>query len=255
MVTSLSTYEDTTEALRFRQVPIDKPYEAHDILLRFTGIDAIKAAGAGSKIPSTIGQGNGGVLGKISPDGDTLDSVKSELEKQAAAVDKAASDAVDKAGEEGQPIDKERELLYGPRRSVVLFLTVISLSLAIYGLLRWRARIRHRRQGWAPKHLENKHHFVPRSESGYRLGKLGSPPPSSTYYGRRARQMSAENSPKSPQRTPLSRDRDAAAESQHPPRRTRRDSMEETARTLFAIEDEEEEDERSGKSMPPEPRH
>lgn len=206
----------------------------------------MNAAGAGSKIPSTIGQGNGGVLGKISPDGDTLDSVKSELEKEAAKIDKALSDAVDKAGEEGQPVDKERELLYGPRRSAVLFLIVLTVSLAIYGLLRWRARLRHRRKGWTPSSkysnsTENKHHSLGRSESAYRLGRLQtsgigtSPPPGSnpTYYGRRARQWSAENSPRSPLRTPLVRDAPL------PPKRPRKDSIEETARTLFAIEDEE----------------
>lgn len=230
------------------QVPIDKPYEAHDILLRFAGIDVIRAAGAGSKIPSTIGNGNGNVLGKISPEGETLDSVKSELDKQAAAVNKAASDAVDKAGEEGQPIDKERELIYGPRRTAVLFFIVLLVSLAIYGLLRWRARTRHKKPGWTPKHLENKHHYLVRSESGYRLSKLHTSPPgsASTYYGRRARQFSAENSPRSPLRTSLARDTTANQDRFFPQHQQqnniRRDPIEESARTLFAIEDEDEEE-------------
>lgn len=237
------------------QVPIDKPYEAHDILLRFTGIDTLKAAGAGSNVPSTIGDGHGNVLGKISPEGETLDSVKSELDKQAAAIDKAASDAVDKAGAEGQPIDKERELIYGPRRSAVLFIIILTVSIAVYGLLRWRARVRHQRAGWAPKHLlENKHHFVARSESGYRLNKIGSSPPSSssTYYGRRARQFSAENSPRSPLRTPVTRDAPYNYDrfNPQPPlpeaKRSRKDSIEETARALFAIEDEDEEELQDG---------
>lgn len=244
----LSHYID---ARLLTQVPIDKPYEAHDILLRFTGIDTLKAAGAGSSVPSTIGDGNGNVLGKISPEGETLDSVKSELDKQAAAIDKAASDAVDKAGSEGQPIDKERELIYGPRRSAVLFLIILTVSIAVYGLLRWRARVRHQRAGWPSKHLENKHHFAARSESGYRLNKFGTSPPSSssTYYGRRARQFSAENSPRSPLRTPTAREVSYNYDrfNPQPPttqvKRSRKDSMEETARTLFAIEGEDEDEE------------
>jgi hypothetical protein len=227
-------------------VPIDKPYEAHDILLRFTGIDTLNAAGAGSKVPSTIGQGDGNVLGKISPEGETLESVKDELEKQAAAVDKAASDAVDKAGSEGQPVDKERELVYGPRRSAVLFLIVLTVTLAIYGVLRWRARTRHQRKGWMPKHAENKHHIMARSESGYRLGKIGtSPPPgSSTYHGRRARHFPAENRPGSPLRTP-GRDGSSGHDRFYPQpatgkKRTQKDSIDETARVLFTVEDDDE---------------
>lgn len=232
-------------------MPIDKPYEAHDILLRFTGIDTLKAAGAGSNVPSTVGNDSGNVLGKISPEGDTLDSVRLELDKQAAAVDKAASDAVDKAGVEGQPIDKERELVYGPRRSAVLFLIVLTVSIAVYGLLRWRARVRHQRAVWGgSKHLENKHHFVARSESSYRLSKIGtSPSPkSSRYNSRRARQFAAENGLRSPLRTPLARDASNPYDklNTQPPlpqtKRSRKDSMEETARILFAVEDDDGQD-------------
>lgn len=233
------------------QVPIDKPYEAHDILLRFTGIDTLNAAGAGSKVPSTVGNGNGNVLGKISPEGETLESVKDELEKQAAAVDKAASDAVDKAGAEGQPVDKDRELVYGPRRSAVLFLIVLTVALSIYGLLRWRIRRRHQRKGWIPKHAENKHYFLARSESGYRLGRLGiSPPPgSSIYHSRRVRHFSTENSPATSLRTPIAKDGSSGYDRFNPrpapeKKRTQRDSMDETARVIFSLEDEEDEESR-----------
>merc|ERR1712093_301777 len=50
-------------------VPIHQPYAAHDLLLRFMGVEPLLAAGAGSTIPSRIGEKASGeydaVLGKI----------------------------------------------------------------------------------------------------------------------------------------------------------------------------------------------
>lgn len=160
-------------------MPINKPLEAHDILLRFIGVDPLNAAGAGSKVPSTIGNESGGVLGKVSPEGDTLDSVAEDLKKESAAADKAASDAVDKAGEDGQPIDKERELLYGPRRSAVLLLIIVTVCLTIYAFLRWRVRQRRRRKGWAADNLDRKrHNVIGQSDSAMRLNMLSKSPTS-----------------------------------------------------------------------------
>ena len=135
------------------QVPIDKPYAAHDLLLRFTGTEALAAAGDPSRIPSRIGEASNNaeaVIGKVLPDGGTLPAVISQQEQAAAAAASSAAAAVDLADLEGQPIDKERELMYGPRRTVVLVLIILSVTLAIYGLLRWRARQR-RLKGWQPR--------------------------------------------------------------------------------------------------------
>lgn len=145
----------------------------HDILLRFIGIDPLTAAGDGSRIPSRLsgsGESNA-VLGKVSPDGDTLPAVKSQQKQQAAAAASSAAAAVDKEGQEGQPIDKERELRYGPRRTAVLFSIIVCVTLAIYGLLRWRVRQR-RRKGWMPEHQERKRQTPVRPSSQYRLSKL-----------------------------------------------------------------------------------
>lgn len=136
--------------IRVVQVPIDQPYAAHDILLRFLGIDALSAAGGASKIPSHVGNATtdtNAVVGKVSPDGNTLPGVKSEQAKAAAASASAAAAAVDLHNSAGQPINKDRELYYGPRRTGVLVLILMTVILGLWALLRWRATER-RRKGW-----------------------------------------------------------------------------------------------------------
>lgn len=173
----------------FSQVPINQPYAAQDILLRFLGIDTLIAAGDGSQIPSRIGRVSSGVeavIGKVAPDGGTLPAVISQQEKQAAAAASSAAAAVDFYAEEGQPIDKERELLYGPRRSAVLMLIIVAVALAFYALLRWRARKR-RAAGWTPKR------YMP---PGSGRSGLGTPAGSGTYrFNRLSLSSSAPNTP------------------------------------------------------------
>ena len=126
------------------------------------------------------------VIGKVAPDGGTLPAVISQQEKQAAAAASSAAAAVDFYAEEGQPIDKERELLYGPRRSAVLMLVIIAVALAFYSLLRWRARKR-RAAGWTPKR------YMP---PGSGRSGLGTPAGSGTYrFNRLSFASSAPNTP------------------------------------------------------------
>lgn len=146
------------------------------MLLRFIGIDPLLAAGDASRVPSRIGQANPekeAVIGKIAPDGGTLPAVLEQQEQQAAAAASSAAAAVDNYEEEGQPIDKQRELLYGPRRTAVLVCIVAAAILALYGLLRWRARQR-RARGWTPKRgpVPNGKSKVTPSTGGYRFSRL-----------------------------------------------------------------------------------
>lgn len=158
------------------QVPIDQPYAAHDILLRFIGIDPLLAAGDASRVPSRIGQASAAkeaVIGKVAPDGGTLTGVIEQHEKEAAAAASSAAAAVDNYEEAGQPIDKERELLYGPRRTAVLVCIVFAAIVAVYALLRWRAAQR-RARGWTPKrgpYPNGKGKNTP-STGGYRFSRL-----------------------------------------------------------------------------------
>ena len=162
--------------MRSLQVPIDQPYAAHDMRLRFIGIDPLLAAGDPSRVPSRIGSNTPGkeaVIGKVAPDGGTLPGVIVQQEKDAAAAASSAAAAVDNYQEEGQPIDKQRELLYGPRRTAVLVCIVFAAILALYGLLRWRARQR-RARGWTPKRgpLPNGKSKSTPSTGGYRFSRL-----------------------------------------------------------------------------------
>ena len=148
------------------------------MLLRFIGIDPLVAAGDPSRVPSRIGQqaaGKEAVIGKVAPDGGTLPGVIEQQEKEAAAAASSAAAAVDNFEEDGQPIDKQRELLYGPRRTAVLVCIVSAAILALYGLLRWRARQR-RAKGWTPKRgpLLNGRSKTTPSTGGYRFSRISS---------------------------------------------------------------------------------
>lgn len=147
---SLGTANRTRRTEYCRQVPIDKPHAAHDILLRFLGVDTIKAAGSASRIPSHVGKvtdDSNAVIGKVSPDGGTLPAVKSQQAEAAAASASAAAAAVDLHDSVGQPIDRDRELYYGPRRTGVLVLVLMTVIVGFWALLRWRAQER-RKKGW-----------------------------------------------------------------------------------------------------------
>lgn len=127
------------------------------------GVETLQAAGEASRIPSHLGNekagGLDGVIGKVAPNGGTLPAVISQKEKAEAAAASKAAAAVDLHGAEGQPIDKERELLYGPRRTGVLVMIILLVSLGIYGLLRWRARQR-RLKGWVPRSASARAHLT-----------------------------------------------------------------------------------------------
>ena len=51
------------------QVPYDQPLAAHDMLLRFLGVDLLGAAGPAAQVPSRVGNEQEAVLGETHPNG------------------------------------------------------------------------------------------------------------------------------------------------------------------------------------------
>ena len=242
----------------YLQVPIDKPFAAHDLLLRFMGIETLTAAGDASRIASRLGSAtNNGeaVIGKIAPDGGTLPAVISQQEEAAAAAASSAAAAVDLADTLGQPVDKERELLYGPRRSAVLVLIIVTVILTLYALLRWRARQR-RLKGWQPRTSLARHGLVHSSSAqslnrwsgghGHGYGNGGTPTSATTAgKAKRFRDSISLSDVNLFERMEgrEAEDRDGYGHG------GRDDGMDEVARTVFAI-DEESEAEGSGDDDP-----
>jgi len=107
------------------------------MVLRFMGVDTLHAAGHAAVIPSRIGHETEAVLGATRPDGSALNPAPEELE--AAAPPKSVT-------EDG--FDKDHERLYGPRRTLVLFVLLFALGMAVWAFFRWRKekrRARYRR--------------------------------------------------------------------------------------------------------------
>ena len=118
-------------------VPIDQPVATHDMVLRFMGVDTLHAAGHAAVIPSRIGHETEAVLGATRPDGSAISPV---------VPDTDATTLKPSVTEDG--FDKDHERLYGPRRTLVLFVLLAALGLAVWAFFRWRRekrRARYRR--------------------------------------------------------------------------------------------------------------
>ena len=121
-------------------VPIEQPLAAHDMLLRFIGIDTLGAAGPTALIPSRLGGEREAVVGETSPDGSTLEkggNAETDVSKSPLAAD------VDGDGKD--ELNKDREAYYGPRRTAVLVLLILTIVAVLLLIFRWMS-VRARRR-------------------------------------------------------------------------------------------------------------
>ncbi|KAM0793260.1 hypothetical protein ACM66B_000722 [Microbotryomycetes sp. NB124-2] len=128
-------------------VPRDQPLAAHDMLIRFMQVDTLHAAGSAARIPSRIGKETEAVLGATHPNGTTIKEVEEaarleqELKNQGSSGSGngggGVSGGLDDLTEDGY--DKDHELIYGPRRTAVLFLLIVTIVLVLWGVLKWRS--------------------------------------------------------------------------------------------------------------------
>mgnify|MGYP001559341699 FL=1 len=138
-------------------VPMDAPAAAHDMLralsplplaehlrltslspVRFMEVDTLHAAGHAALVPSRIGKETEAVIGATHPNGSTLPGVE-----EAAAAEQSSQAELSDDG-----FNKEHELLYGPRRTIVLFLLLALVGGGVWLFVRWsrgRRRERYRR--------------------------------------------------------------------------------------------------------------
>lgn len=98
-------------------------------------VDTLHAAGHAALVPSRIGKETEAVLGATHPNGSTLPGVE-----EAAAAEQSSQTALTDDG-----FNKDHELLYGPRRTMVLFLLLALVGGGIWFFIRWsRGRRRER---------------------------------------------------------------------------------------------------------------
>lgn len=139
-------------------VPMDVPVASHDMLrssslssspcitdadlflVRFMQVDTLHAAGSSALVPSRIGNETEAVLAPMHLNGTTLVSPLSpaEIEEENVTID---------------GFDRDHELQYGPRRTVVLFVMIAFIAVTIWGFVRWS---RERRRKLAYKRMKGK---------------------------------------------------------------------------------------------------
>lgn len=73
-------------ARHFLQVGYDQPLAAHDMLVRFIGVDLLAAAGPAAQVPSRIGNEQEAVLGETHPNGTVVTGSDSILPSPSAAA-------------------------------------------------------------------------------------------------------------------------------------------------------------------------
>lgn len=130
-------------------VPIDKPIETLDMLNRFLGIDKIglSAAGSAAIIPSRLGGEVEAIIGPTTPEGETIQFVDPEESAQNQKLDPEQQEALDQI--QAVANEQSREAFYGPRRSAVLSLLILTCLLGVSYLVRFlssRHRAYHRRR-------------------------------------------------------------------------------------------------------------
>ncbi|KAA1097508.1 hypothetical protein PGT21_009210 [Puccinia graminis f. sp. tritici] len=120
-------------------VPSDAPHAAHDMLLRFMGVDALLAAGPGGSLSSQVGtDDHKGIIVKTHPNGTLVDqdNLISELDKKPSIGAAPILETIE-----------ERQAYYGPRQTIALIVLLTGLSLGLVMLFKWRRRRRRARHG------------------------------------------------------------------------------------------------------------
>lgn len=119
-------------------------------------VDTLHAAGHSAQIPSRIGSANSSVLSATQPDGSALLPTIEQQETADSVLEAAKLETLTTDG-----FDKEHELQYGPRRTLLLFLALILVGFGWWSLCRWRGSRRKERY----RTLKGKGRAVPSSRS------------------------------------------------------------------------------------------
>lgn len=122
--------------VRYREashmVMLEEPAAAHDMVLRFLGIDVLNAAGPAAVIPSRLGtNGSELVINRVDAEGGSK------------ALTPTPSTTLD-AEREQKIQHQDREAYYGPRRFGVLIVVLLSIVGLAWMLFRWLSRRRQR---------------------------------------------------------------------------------------------------------------
>ena len=169
------TMRDRLTYVRFRgashMVPIDRPAAAHDMLIRFLGIDTMSAAGRHARVPSRLGNESERIVGATHPNGTSIDSALVVGSDDDSSSNNNNNGAAEKGSDDTSSVvhggyDKDHEEKFGPRQTAVLVITLLAIGTAVYAFLHWVAR-RRRRKYRAMKgkaraiHLDDDEAYVP----------------------------------------------------------------------------------------------
>lgn len=129
------------------------------MLIRFTGMDMLRAAGSSGKVPSRLGAEAVAVIKETHPNGTSLETAIAAGDPELLSGDLL----VDADSEEVQA----REEYYGPRRTAVLVLLLLLVITLLVLLVRFISRRRLRKaQGVDMKFSRSKEGQRPRSRNG-----------------------------------------------------------------------------------------
>jgi hypothetical protein len=109
-------------------VALEEPLALQDMLIRFTGIDVLQAAGPSAQIPSKLSGQQEAILGVTHPNGTTL--------KQPEAIELEPLDEEEVQAQQDAK-DESREAYYGPRRSATLTLVLVTVIILVVLFIRW----------------------------------------------------------------------------------------------------------------------
>ena len=130
------------------------------MLIRFTGMDMLRAAGSSGKVPSRLGAEAVAVIKETHPNGTSLETPIAEGDPELLSGDLL----LDADGEE--VLSKEREEYYGPRRTAVLVLLLLLVVAILVFLVRFisKRRLRKRQGGAEMKFSRSKDGHRPRNK-------------------------------------------------------------------------------------------
>lgn len=121
--------------------PYDVPFAAHDMLLRFLGMDFLAAAGPASTVPSRVGDEKESILGAVHPDGTAINSTAATAGGSLSTIPKVDDTVVETRPTTDSPFS---ESFYNAGSAGVILILVAA---AVGVFLCYRRRLRRAGKG------------------------------------------------------------------------------------------------------------
>lgn len=118
-------------------VPYDQPLAAHDMLLRFIGVNLLGAAGPAAQVPSKIGDEQEAVLGETHPNGTAVTGTSGAVLVGDVSDSKSTTGTTKGSGSSGDPFEALANV-----GSALIILAIMGVGLVLFFFVRRRLRWR-----------------------------------------------------------------------------------------------------------------